>query len=152
MELEPSSPSGDGNDETSIDEVLGSGGADSRSPGDVLVSALWRAVLDIQSYAQRQHHGTLCQVKTRARAPAACDYLHVSQQSASHDLPLTSGCIVACLSYKRLVPCVWRPLPSKVDVSEPEGRQISAECAAGVAAGAQDGLQRCAAHQGGQCI
>ena len=96
MELEPSSPSGDGMDETSIDEVLGSGGADSRSPGDVLVSALWRAVLDIQSYAQRQHHGTLCQVNPRARAPAACDYLHVSQQSASHDLPLTSGCMMAC--------------------------------------------------------
>lgn len=65
MELEPSSPSGDGMDETTIDEVLGSGGADSRSPGDVLVSALWRAVLDIQSYAQRQHHGTLCQVNMR---------------------------------------------------------------------------------------
>ena len=62
MELEPSSPSGDGMDETTIDEAMGSGGADSRSPGDVLVSALWRAVLDIQSYAQRQHHGTLCQV------------------------------------------------------------------------------------------
>lgn len=83
MEPEPSSPSGDGMDDTTIDEVSGSGGAGSRSPGDALVSALWRAVLDIQSYAQRQHHGTLCQVNEYASAPALCNFC-TSASSQQH--------------------------------------------------------------------